>query len=71
LPEEALTIKSVWKKVAPYLSEESKKVVKEKGFAEKFGEDEILGTPLYKKRGMCLSHLGWKEYWQMCFGTRV
>jgi hypothetical protein len=38
LEEEILNIKSVWKKVAPYLSEESRKVVKEKGFAEKFGE---------------------------------
>ena len=57
LEEEVLSIKSVWKKVAPYLSEESKRVVKEKGFAEKFGEDEILGTPLLKN-GAC-AYLIW------------
>jgi len=57
LEEEILNIKSVWKKVTPYLSEESKRVVKEKGFGEKFGEDEILGTPLLKN-GAC-AYLIW------------
>ena len=57
LEEEPAIIKKVWKKVAPYLSEESKEAVKEQGFGTLFGENEVLGTPLIKN-GAC-AYLIW------------
>ena len=57
LDEEVKTIRSVWKKVAPYLSEESRSWVKEKGFSTKYGDEEVLGTPLLKN-GAC-AYLIW------------
>src|SRR5690349_24075543 len=55
LDEEVAIIKSVWKKVAPYLSETSRQHVKEHGYSAKFGEDhdQVLGTPLLKG-GACV-----------------
>lgn len=53
LDEEVPIIKSVWKKVAPYLSEASKAAIKANGFSAKFGEDEVLGAPLLKN-GACV-----------------
>ena len=57
LDEEPAIIKKVWKKVAPYLSEESKEAVKEQGFGTHFGENEVLGTPLVK--GGACAYLIW------------
>ena len=57
LEEEVPIIKSVWKKVKPYLSEKNHQVIREKGFSDKFGEDEVLGTPLLKN-GAC-AYLIW------------
>lgn len=56
--EEVKIIKSVWKKVAPYLSEENKEAVREQGFGTYFGEHkDVLGTPLVKN-GAC-AYLIW------------
>ena len=58
LEEELKIIESVWDKVEPYLSEESKRTVRKEGYGKRFGEDkEVLGTPLNKK-GPC-AYLIW------------
>jgi hypothetical protein len=55
LDEEVPIIKSVWKKVAPYLPESSRQAVKEHGYSAKFGEEgeQVLGAPLLKS-GACV-----------------
>jgi hypothetical protein len=57
LEEEIKIIESVWDLVLPYLSEECRKAVKKKGFGVKYGEEEVLGTPLIKN-GAC-AYLIW------------
>ena len=57
LEEEPAIIKKVWKKVAPYLTEESQEAVREQGYGTHFGEDKVLGTPLIKN-GAC-AYLIW------------
>ncbi|MDQ3015587.1 MAG: DUF3109 family protein, partial [Bacteroidota bacterium] len=59
LEEEVDIIASIWDKVAPLLTEESKQAVKKQGFGTHFGEEgEVLGTPLIKKTGAC-AYLIW------------
>lgn len=54
LEEEVNTIRSVWKKVAPYLPEENRAIVKANGFSARFGDEgEVLGAPLMKS-GACV-----------------
>ncbi|MEO6132574.1 MAG: DUF3109 family protein [Saprospiraceae bacterium] len=58
LEEEVDIIASVWDKVSPLLSEESRKTVAKNGFSAYYGDDgELLGTPLVKK-GPC-AYLIW------------
>ncbi len=58
LEEELQIISSVWEKVAPFLSEESRKTVAKKGFGTRYGEEgEVLGTPLVEN-GAC-AYLLW------------
>ena len=52
LEEEVGIIKKVWKKVAPYLSEESKEEVRLQGFGTTDDGKENLATPL-NKGGAC------------------
>jgi hypothetical protein len=55
--EEVSVIRRVWKKVAPYLSDESRQVIKDVGYAVRYGEEADLGTPLLKN-GAC-AYLIW------------
>ncbi len=48
LEEEVRIIKKVWKKVSPYLSEESQEVVRKEGFGTTDDGKEYLATPLIK-----------------------
>src|SRR5687767_6196469 len=57
LEEELDIIESLWEKVAPLLTEESRKAVKKQGFGTTYGEEEVLGTPLIKN-GAC-AYLIW------------
>jgi Fe-S-cluster containining protein len=56
--EEPAIIESVWKQVAPYLTEESRMAVAKYGFGTWYGDEEkVLGTPLVKS-GAC-AYLIW------------
>lgn len=57
LEEELDIIESVWDKVAPLLTEESRKAVKKQGFGTTYYEEKVLGTPLVKN-GAC-AYLIW------------
>jgi len=57
--EEPAIIKKIWKKIAPYLTEESREAVAQQGYATTFGEEAVLGTPLIKN-GAC-AYLIWDE----------
>ena len=57
LEEELGIIKKVWKKVAPYLSEESQEVVSTQGFGTTDEDNENLATPLVK--GGACAYLIW------------
>lgn len=58
LEEELEIIESIWEKVAPLLTAESRKAVEKQGFGKYFGEEkDVLGTPLIKN-GAC-AYLIW------------
>lgn len=57
LEEELDIIASVWEKVSPLLSEESRTAVKKQGFGARYYEEQVLGTPLIKN-GAC-AYLIW------------
>ncbi len=57
LEKEVDIIASVWDKVSPMLSEESRKTVEKNGFSAYYNEGELLGTPLVKN-GAC-AYLIW------------
>ncbi|MGB4846797.1 MAG: DUF3109 family protein [Saprospiraceae bacterium] len=57
LEKEVDIIESVWDKVSPMLSEESRKTVEKNGFSAYYNDGELLGTPLVKN-GAC-AYLIW------------
>ena len=57
LQEEEKIIEEIWETVAPYLSEESRKVVGSEGFGTTDGGEQPLATPLVK--GGACAYLIW------------
>ncbi len=56
--EEVDIIRKLWRKVSPYLTEESQEAVRKQGYGTYFGEDkDVLGTPLIAN-GAC-AYLIW------------